>query len=246
MKNARQLARLLQYILGHRPNEFGLLPDADGYVTLKDLLKVLHEEKWHHIRPNHLEALLYNLPAAGIEIGGRLIRARERGRLPTISTSGRLPKQLYNCIRRKAYTATVDNGLAPQGRLGNVLLFSDMELARRVGRRRDNDPVVVTVQTTVAHRLGIQFQRFGETLYLAPRIPADACRLPAVPKAKPSARTPRDAMPDNPPSAGSFVLDGQGLRPSTPPPKRSRRKSKPLRRERQRLRRMKRSPKDTP
>lgn len=245
MKNARQFVRLLHYILGRQPDEFGLLPDSDGYVTLKDLLKVLHEEKWHHLRPNHLEALLYNLPAAGIEIKGRLIRARERGRLPKISTGGQLPKQLYTCIRRKAHTATVENGLVPQGRSGYVLLFTDIELARRVGRRRDNDPVVVTVQTTVALRLGIQFQRFGETLYLVPRIPAEGCRLPAVPKAMQTAKTPRDAMPDDPPPAGSFILDWKSLTPSTPPPKRSGRKSKPLRRERQRLRRMKRSPGDT-
>jgi putative RNA 2'-phosphotransferase len=34
---------MLSYVLGRRPDEFGLVPDADGFVRLKDLLKALHE-----------------------------------------------------------------------------------------------------------------------------------------------------------------------------------------------------------
>jgi putative RNA 2'-phosphotransferase len=244
MKNTKKFASLLQYILGRRPDEFGLWPNSEGYVALKDFLKVLHEEKWHHLRPNHLETWLYSVPEVGIEINGRLIRARERRRLPLISTGGKLPKQLYTCIRRKAYAATAENGLGPQGGSGKVLLFSNIELARRVGRRRDADPVVVTVQTTVAQRFGIQFARFGEALYLAPRIPAEGCRLPAAPKTIRAAKTRHAAPPADPPPAGSFILDWKRLTPSMTSLKTSGRKSKQWRRERQRLHHLKRSPED--
>ena len=39
------LSRMLAYVLGHRPDEFGLLPDESGYVRLKDLLTALKEEE---------------------------------------------------------------------------------------------------------------------------------------------------------------------------------------------------------
>jgi putative RNA 2'-phosphotransferase len=244
MKNAKQFARLLHYILGFRPDEFGLLPDPNGYVTLKDLLKVLHEEQWRHVRPHHLQALRYTLPDAGIEIDGPLIRACARGRLPLPSAVGRLPKELYAGVRRKAYRAVAQNGLAPPTASGKVLLFAAHELAQRVGRRRDAEPLIVTVQTTVARRVGVAFERFGANLYLADRIPAACCRLPAAPKALRATPAPRGKPPAEPPTAGSFALDWNRVNASAPAPQPSNRKSKHWRRERQRLRRLKRSPGD--
>ena len=244
MKNAKQFARLLHYILGFRPDEFGLLPDPSGYVPLKDLLKVLHEEQWRHVRPHHLQALRYTLPDAGIEIDGPLIRARARGRLPLPSAVGRLPKELYAGVRRKAYRAVAQNGLVPTTADGKVQLFAAHELAQRVGRRRDAEPLIVTVQTTVARRVGVAFERFGENLYLADRIPAACCRLPAAPKALRATPAPQEKPPAEPPTAGSFALDWNRVNASAPAPQSSGRKSKHWRRERQRLRRLKRSPGD--
>ena len=40
----KPLAKFLAYILGNRPDEFGLVPDPDGYVKIKALLKVLRHQ----------------------------------------------------------------------------------------------------------------------------------------------------------------------------------------------------------
>lgn len=242
MKQDIKIARLLQYILGRRPDEFGLVPDARGYIALKEVIKVLNEERWPHVRPNHLETLPYRVPTAGIEIRENRIRASERGKLPVISACDAVPKQLYACIRRKAYTATAENGLAPQIYPDKVLLFVDRELARRVGRRRDAEPVLVTIQTTVAQQRGVQFERFGENVYLTARIPADCCRLPAPPKpvrSRKQVEEDQTATPPQPP--GSYILEWDRLISNTTPPKAAGKKSKQWRRERQRLRRLKRS-----
>ena len=37
------LEKLLRYILGLRPDEFGLHPDENGYVAVKPLLAALHD-----------------------------------------------------------------------------------------------------------------------------------------------------------------------------------------------------------
>ena len=36
-------SRLMIYILGHGPDEFGLVPDKKGFVTYKELLQAIHE-----------------------------------------------------------------------------------------------------------------------------------------------------------------------------------------------------------
>jgi hypothetical protein len=101
--------------------------------------------------------------------------------------------------------------------------------------------VIVTVQTTVARRDGIVFERFGEEIFLAPHIPANCCRLPAAPKPVRIQKTAADPDPDRTPQlAGSFTLDWERLSGSAHPSKPSGRKSKQWRRERERLRRMKR------
>ncbi len=242
MKNISQLAKILQYILGRRPDEFGLLPDDHGYVKVKELIKVLHEEQWHHVRPGHLESLPLYVPKAGIEMDGNLIRALARDRLPVLSEAPVVPKQLFAGIRRKAYATTLREGLGPQTHPAKVLLYADRDLAVRVGRRRDAEPVIVTVQTTVAQRAGIDFMRFGEAIYLATRIPANCCRLPRRPKHTAVERPAREVQPPpSPPTPGSYTVDWDRLEKKAVPSKQSPQKSKNWRRERQRRRRMKQS-----
>lgn len=247
-KNDIKLARLLHYILGRRPDEFGLVPDDAGYVPLKDLLKVLHEEKWSHVRPAHLESLPYRVPQAGIEMDRKYIRASRREHLPKATPCAAVPKQLFTCIRRKAYMAVSRSGLVPQHHPDRVVLFDEREMALRVGRRRDAHPLVVTVQTTVAQDAGIQFDRLGATVFLTARIPANCCRLPAPPRPVHTPQTPGDAPALKPsPEAGSYTLDWERLSSgSAPSAKRSPKKSKQWRRERQRLRRMKRNAGEAP
>ena len=247
MKKDLKLARLLTYILGRRPDEFGLVPDDDGFVAVKEVIKVLQEEKWPHVRPAHLETLPYRLPGAGIEMADKRIRASQRENLPVIIPAGRVPKQLFTCIRRKGYQAVVANGLTPQIHPSRVVLFEDIDMAGRVGRRRDAEPLVVTVQTTVAQNAGVQFERFGETIYLTARMPADYCRLPAPPKPRRVLKTEKDMPPkaSPPQSAGSYTVDWDHLGPNPQAPKPGSKKSKQWRRERQRLRRMKRNAGDS-
>ena len=242
MKNNGQLAKILQYILGRRPDEFGLLPDDQGYVRVKELIKVLHEEKWHHVRPGHLETLPLQVPKAGIEMAPNLIRAQARDRLPALAAAADLPKQLFAGIRRKAYQTTLRDGLVPQTDPRHVLLFADRALAARVARRRDAEPVIVTVQTTVAQRAGIDFMRFGDSIYLAPRIPANCCRLPRQPKRAVVERSAKETPPvQAPPTPGSYTVDWERLDEKAGPPRRSPRKSKSWRRERRRRSRLKQS-----
>ena len=72
-----KFSKFLSYVLGHKPDEFGLLPDQEGYVKLKDLLKAVNEEEgWRHIRKTAIDELMITLPHPPVDIKGALIRAR--------------------------------------------------------------------------------------------------------------------------------------------------------------------------
>ena len=43
LRKVEILSRLMSYILGNRPDEFGLVPDREGYVGMKEFLQAIHE-----------------------------------------------------------------------------------------------------------------------------------------------------------------------------------------------------------
>lgn len=82
-RSPQNLAKMLAYVLGRRPDEFGLIPDAEGFVKIKDLLKALHEEAgWGYVNESHLRQVLITVPAPAFEIDAQRIRARLRESLP--------------------------------------------------------------------------------------------------------------------------------------------------------------------
>ena len=53
------LSRFMVYVLGHHPDEFGLVPDLDGFIKIKELLWAIHEEEgWRYVRQSHIREVL--------------------------------------------------------------------------------------------------------------------------------------------------------------------------------------------
>jgi putative RNA 2'-phosphotransferase len=215
-QSTRRLEKFIVYVLGRRPDEFGLVPAADGWVKLKDLLKALNEEDgWRHVRRPHLDEIVLTQPAAEIEINDNRLRARLREHLPVPQPVDGPPKLLYTCIRRRAYSVVLEKGIvAAEGE--KVVLAATSDLALRIGRRRDPDPVLLTVNVEQALTHGIALHRFGELLYLADAIPSGCFTGPPLPKEKPAAVKP--AVEDERASrheAGTFVLNPSRFEPGS-------------------------------
>ena len=202
--------KFLTYVLGRHPDEFGLVPDQEGFVPVKELLKALHEEKgWRHVRQGLLNELLISAGPAPIEIDGNRIRAVDRSRLPKLSEAVHLPKELYLAIRRKAYPSAIENGLRAGGGAGLVLSL-DRAMALRIGKRRDNQPVLLSVQIQKTGEQNVVYHQFGKNLFLTDRIPAGTFSGPALPKPKPVAPRDRIKKVSEPlpaePTPGSYVV----------------------------------------
>lgn len=180
-RSLTQLAKFLSYILERRPDEFGLIPDKNGFVKIKDLLKAVNEEpELGYIRRSHINEVLISTPSC-LEMTDDTIRAVKREHLSGPSPVEHPPAILFTCIRQKAHMNVLNNGIHPQG--GEyIVLSSNQEMAERIGKRKDPNPLLLRVHTAQAHQQGIKFHQSGETLYLADYIPAGCFTAPPLPK----------------------------------------------------------------
>jgi len=208
LKSLKRLAKLIDYILARRPDEFGLVPDAHGFVRIKDLLKAICEEDgFNYVRRGHLDEIRLSLGSPVFEIADNRIRAIDRRHLPESTPAIDLPKLLYTCVRRKAYPHVSEKGISPTWH-SHVVLSSDRQLAQRMGKRIDSSAVELTVQVAHCRDRGVIFRQAGQTLFLAELVPAGCFSGPPLPKEKPvPAVTERPAYPEHRPSPGSFFID---------------------------------------
>ena len=113
-KSPKKLSKFISYILGHRPDEFGLVPDPDGFVKIKELLKAICEEEgWKYVRRSYIHETLIILQNPPIEIKDNYIRAKCRDKLPKHTLVQNPPKLLHTCVRRKAYPHLITKGISP-------------------------------------------------------------------------------------------------------------------------------------
>ncbi|MBC8246838.1 MAG: RNA 2'-phosphotransferase [Deltaproteobacteria bacterium] len=181
-KALNRLSKFMAYVLGRHPDEFGLVPDPTGYVKMKELLKaVCEEEGYRHIRKSHLDEILISLPEPPIEIEGTMIRAKHREHLPKPVKTTALPKHLYTCIRKRAHSHILENDITPMG-IAFVVMSASKEMAERMGKRIDPEPVLLTVQSEKSMERNVQFYRMGDNLFLADTIPCGCFIAPPLPK----------------------------------------------------------------
>ncbi len=235
-KEIKRFAKFLCYVLGHRPDEFGLVPDGEGYVATKELLKAMSEVKgWRHVRMIQLKEVSYSIDPSPIEFDEGKIRARERNLLPKIEPGINLPKLLYLAVRRRAYPAMVERGLPHHADRPRLVLCANEGMALRIGRRKDNQPVLVTIHVEASADKGTYFQKYGENLFLADAIYPGTFHGPPLPKKETlPPRTKKSPEPEVPKTPGSYFPDL-----STAPESKPRRKKEDWKKERRQARRHK-------
>lgn len=234
----KKIGKFLEYVLGRRPDEFGLIPDPQGFVRIKTLLQALHEDpEWRHVRQGQLNTLILTERPAPIEIRDAMVRARIRDQLPAQSAPRQWPKLLYMAIRQRAYPVILEKGIRPAG-LPFLLLSPEASMAQRLGRRIDNRPVLLTIQVTDAKARGTHFQQYGELLFLADVIPVGAFTGPPLLKEKPVAAETRAPLAAK--SPGSFFPDPASTdKHGAPPHSRSKRNEMDWKKDRRRARKEK-------
>lgn len=206
-RSPKEIAKFLSYVLGRRPDEFGLVPDENGYVKIKELIKAVCEENgWKSFRKASIQEVLLTVEEPPIEVDDNRIRAKIRDKIVIPQDVEQPPKLLFTCVRRKAHPFVIENGIRPMGH-DYILLSSDETLAKRIGERIDRPPVMLTVQTQACLDHGVSFKKIGECLFLAAYIPPVCFSAPPLPKEKPEAKKKEPTPVEPPRHAGSIILD---------------------------------------
>ena len=204
-----KLSKLLVYILGRQPDEFGLLPDENGYVKIKDLMKAMGEEPgWRHVRLNQIREVTYSIRSPPVEMENNLIRAVDRSRLFAPEIPDSFPKLLYYPVRQRAYPVVLEKGLSSAACKNRLILTGHMDFAERLGRRIDPCPVILTINSDIIRKIGATLWRFGKQLFLSDCLPLGSFSGPPLPKNRPEPKQ-ADATrpPDAPKTPGSYFLD---------------------------------------
>ncbi|MDR2725160.1 MAG: hypothetical protein LBC90_03650 [Candidatus Adiutrix sp.] len=201
------LEKMLRYVLGTAPDEFGLHPEAGGFVSLKALVAALHDEEgWRGVREGQI-LMLVNQPGAAspLEMEADLIRLKPAlaGPPPEAPAGPDLPKALYAAFKPAAWAAISRRGLRPKAGEEVVRLWSEEELALRVGRRQSPAAVLVTVRAVRAGQAGVVFRPYSDRLWLTDEVPAEFLSGPPVPEEEPA---PRIQEPPVLPLAGTPAL----------------------------------------
>lgn len=209
-KDPKQLEKLMSYILGRRPDEFGLVLNDQGFVLLKDLLKAISEEpRWGYVRKSHIHEVLMTSCEKSFVLEDDKIKTacRDDGLDPEEEIVP--PKLLYHCVRRRAYPVVCQQGIIPLGH-PRVYLATTKELAQRMGKRRDPAPVLLTVQAQRAFEAGVKFAKQGKLIYITDHVPVGYFTGPPLPKEKKQeVSKPKEpvAIPEDLPGSFTFEVE---------------------------------------
>lgn len=241
---AKDLAKFMTYMLGVDPAEFCLAPDNDNRYKIKDVLKALNElEGFKGVRIGDLKELTLTLDKPPIVIEDTFVYAMDTSRLTPKTLAQKPPKTLYTAVRGKAHAHVLREGITPTG-APYVLMTTDRETALTIGRRIDNEPVIIEVKPYACMDEGVIIYEMGR-LFMADYLPPYTFNAPPLPKETVTKAKPQKAKhePEAPKPAltpGSFFLDLYEESVSKEEKQRRTQKDKKIKQERQIARKQKR------
>ena len=151
-------SKTISYALRHRPDAFGLKLDAKGWVDLNEFLKVISSHLDYTVTRKDVEDIIAASEKKRFEIDGNRIRATYGhsidAKIEFVPTTP--PNVLYHGTSRRAMEKIQTEGLKPMNRQ-YVHLSSDVETARKVGKRHDDTPVILEVDAKAMNENGCKF-----------------------------------------------------------------------------------------
>ncbi len=170
-----KIGRTLAAILRH--GKFGLDMDAQGNVSLKDVMAKIRERnpRMNWLRARHIEALVETDPKGRYVISNGKIRATYGHTIPLDIRLDceDIPDELFYPATPEEAEIILESGIFPSDR-AMVPLSRGYRDAVRAGSVRTEDPVILVIDTGVCMELGSDIGRAAKTVYLCRSVPADA------------------------------------------------------------------------
>ncbi len=166
------LEKKLCYALRHHPEKFDLILDDEGFCPAEDICRSFN------ISHEVLKKIVAESDKKRIDLKDGKIRSLYGHSIPLrISKEALIPPEyLYHGTIRKALESILIEGLKPMKRQ-YVHLSYDIGIAKEVGLRRDEHPVILKVDALKAHENGTHFYEGNERTILADEIPPEYLKV---------------------------------------------------------------------
>jgi putative RNA 2'-phosphotransferase len=176
MKDLVRLSKTLSLALRHRPQDFGIVLDSEGWAPLSILIDSLRERPaFRDLTLVDIEMILGNFEKKRFELdeSGDRIRAYYGHSVPQKieRTPAEPPDYLYHGTSPDALDKIKSEGLKPMGRQ-DVHLSTIIETARKTGARKHPHPVILMVYAKRAYGDGIKFYQGNQDVWLSEPIPS--------------------------------------------------------------------------
>ncbi len=166
-----RLSRFLTFLLRHKPKDYSLVIDAEGFAAWQAVVEVV-QQRFYDVTEGQLRALIVGADKKRFEIRGDMVRATYGHSFPVDlgGTTAEPPAQLFFGTARDLAQSMLRRGLEPRDRQ-YVHLSVTAEEAESVARRHDPTPAILVIDAQSAHAEGVCFYESGP-LYLVQHVPA--------------------------------------------------------------------------
>jgi len=169
-----KLSKEISYALRHAPWEYELELDNEGFVFIKQLLDAINESNVYgrDIVKEDLIYVIENSDKKRHEIVDDKIRALYGHSVPNkiVKIEAKPPVVLFHGTAHRFIDSIMSNGLQPMNRQ-YVHLAIDIDTATAVGRRRDENPIILEIDCIRALSDGIKFYIGNDKVWLCDKIP---------------------------------------------------------------------------
>ena len=171
-----KLSKLMSYALRHRPLEFGLILDDQGWVDLPDFLLGLNiQSKKREIQISDVMSVVDNGSKKRFEVVNGKIRATyghstEKKVSKEVSMP---PAVLYHGTTNDKKSHILERGLLPMKRQYVHLSVSKAEAMNVANRRKSKSVVLFRVNSKSAYQEGVSFYAESEGIWLSDSIPPE-------------------------------------------------------------------------
>ncbi len=168
------LSKEVSYILRHAPQKYGLSLDIQGWVRVDELISSLkNQEKFKSLTISDVETMIQFSEKKRHEIANGKIRALYGHSIKEkiVMKNMKPPDVLYHGTTHRFMESIFTVGLVSKNRQ-YVHLSKDITTAITVGKRRDENPAILKIDSKQAWIEGIEFFFGDESIWLAEAIPA--------------------------------------------------------------------------
>lgn len=174
MKDLKNISKLLSLVLRHKPEEIGVTMDANGWVSVDELIEKCNINKVS-LDFDTLEEIVITSDKQRFAFNDEYTKIRaNQGHTINVDlefTATKPIEFLYHGTVEKYMDAIKSNGLQKMQRL-HVHLSKDLETAIKVGSRRGK-PIILKIHALKMYEKGYEFYLSKNGVWLCDHVPTE-------------------------------------------------------------------------